>query len=150
MSKNMDFDTTVKQAVYLHFADTGKAPSVSTVATVVNATEEEVHSSYARLADVRALVLEAEGTSIRMALPFSGVPTQHIVESEGIQYYANCAWDALGIPAALGRPATVRSSCAQSGDPLVLEIPGQEPPPSDWLFHCLVPAASWWDDIVFT
>jgi hypothetical protein len=24
------------------------------------------------------------------------------------------------------------------------------PAPSDWLFHCLVPAAHWWDDIVFT
>ena len=24
------------------------------------------------------------------------------------------------------------------------------PEPSDWLFHCLVPAAKWWDDIVFT
>jgi hypothetical protein len=24
------------------------------------------------------------------------------------------------------------------------------PERSTWLFHCLVPAAKWWDDIVFT
>ncbi len=24
------------------------------------------------------------------------------------------------------------------------------PEPSSWLFHCLVPAAKWWDDLVFT
>jgi hypothetical protein len=24
------------------------------------------------------------------------------------------------------------------------------PKESDWLFHCLVPAAKWWHDIVFT
>jgi hypothetical protein len=38
----------------------------------------------------------------------------------------------------------------QSGDPLRLEIEVAGPGPSDWLFHSAVPAAHWWDDIVFT
>jgi hypothetical protein len=31
-----------------------------------------------------------------------------------------------------------------------LEVEPEGPASSDWLFHCVVPAAYWWDDIVFT
>jgi hypothetical protein len=85
-----------------------------------------------------------------MAPPFSGVPTQHIVKAGNVSYFANCAWDALGIPAALQKRAVVHSRCEQSMEPLHLEVGLQGPEPSDWLFHCAVPAAHWWDDIVFT
>ena len=98
----------------------------------------------------RAIVTGEDGVSIRMANPFSGIPTEHTFESAGIRYYANCAWDALGIPAALGRAGTVRSRCAHSGESLRLEVADEGPEACDWLFHSLVPAARWWDDIVFT
>ena len=146
----MDFDTQVKLAIYNHFATTGHAPSPGEVAKSIDAKDESVLESYQRLRAQRLLALEADGVSIRMAPPFSGVPTQHIVEADGTRYFANCAWDALGIPAALQKAATVHSRCAQSGEPLHLHVDLQGPQPSDWLFHCLVPAAKWWDDIVFT
>ena len=85
-----------------------------------------------------------------MAQPFSGVPTQHVAEVDGIQYFANCAWDVLGVPAALHKSGTIRSRCGQSGEPLHLDVDRQGPGPSDWTFHCRVPAAKWWEDIVFT
>jgi len=95
-------------------------------------------------------VLEDDGASIRMPPPFSGVATQHVVEAGGIRYHGNCAWDALGIPAALRAAAVIRSRCEQSGEPLELRVETAGPAPSTWLFHCAVPAAHWWDDIVFT
>jgi hypothetical protein len=136
--------------MYQHFAETGRSPSPDEVAKRIDSDVERVLESYQRLRGQRLLVLDADGSSIRMAPPFSGVPTQHIVEADGIQYFANCAWDSLGIPAALHKPATVHSRCAQSGEPFELKIGMEGPEPSDWLFHCLVPAAQWWDDIVFT
>ena len=75
-----------------------------------------------RLRAHRVLVLEPEGESIRMAPPFSGVPSQHVVIAGETKYFASCAWDSFGIPAALHRPATVHSRCEQSGEPLNLEI----------------------------
>jgi len=96
------------------------------------------------------MLLEPDGQSIRIAPPFSGVPTQHVVEASGVRYFANCAWDSLGIPAALHRPARVRSRCEQSMEPLDLAVDLDGPESSTWLFHCLVPAARWWDDLVFT
>ena len=146
----MEFDTQVKLAVYHYFAATGHAPSPDDVAKRIASDVSRVLESYQRLRAQRLLVLEADGRSIRMAPPFSGVPTQHIVEAGGVRYFANCSWDALGIPAALHKAVTVHSRCAQSGEPFDLNVSLQGPEPSDWLFHCLVPAAKWWDDIVFT
>jgi Alkylmercury lyase len=146
----MDFDTEVKLAIYRHFAETSLRPTTEEVAARIGAPVDRVLEAYPRLRAQRVLALEADGTSIRMAPPFSGVRTQHVSEIDGKRYFANCAWDALGIPAAFHHPATVHSSCGESGEPLRLEIALDGPEPSSWLFHCLVPAAKWWDDIVFT
>jgi len=146
----VDFDLQVKLAIYRHFADTGIRPYTANIAARVHATESSVREAYARLRTQRVIVLEPDGETIRMAPPFSGVPTQHVVESGGRSYFANCAWDALGIPAALHEPAIVRSRCEQSMEPFRLAIGPDGPERSDWWFHCAVPAARWWDDIVFT
>ena len=111
---------------------------------------EPVLAAWNRLREGRAIVTGEDGIAIRMANPFSGIRTEHTFESAGVRYYANCAWDALGIPAALGRGGTVRSRCAHSGESLRLEVAEEGPERCDWLFHSLVPAARWWDDIVFT
>jgi hypothetical protein len=146
----VDFDVRVKLAVYELTAASGRPPTVGEVAERVDASAAEVGDAYIRLAGSRLLVLEADGVTIRMAPPFSGVPTQHRVQSGGVAYHANCAWDALGIPAALHRPAVVSSRCEESGEPLHLDVGPDGPPPSPWLFHCAVPAGRWWKDIVYT
>jgi hypothetical protein len=146
----MELEIRAKLAVYGHFAAVGTRPSVDDIAARVGVAVPRVREVFRRLQAQRVLVLEADGQSIRMAPPFSGVPTQHRVTAAGVTYHANCAWDALGIPAALRRPATVHSRCEQSLEPLELEVADRGPEASDWLFHCVVPAAQWWDDIVFT
>jgi hypothetical protein len=146
----MEFDLEVKLAVYEHFVDAARRPSVDDVAARVGANAAEVLRAFARLGAQRLLVLEDGGASIRMASPFSGVPTQHVAVSGGKRYFANCAWDALGIPAALRSPAVIESRCEQSHEPLRLRVELDGVEPSDWLFHCSLPAVRWWDDIVFT
>lgn len=146
----MEADARVKLAVYRHFAETGQRPAPEVVAERAGLHAEGVLGVYGRLRAQRVLVLEADGSSIRMAPPFSGVSTQHIVLSDGVRYYANCAWDALGVPAALRKPAVVHSRCEQSGAVLRLNVGLDGPSPSAWLFHCHLPAVRWWDDIVFT
>ena len=146
----MSFDTQTKMAIYQHFAQTGQRPSLEVIADRVGSDVSRVREAYARLSAQRVLVLEPDGESIRMAPPFSGVPTQHVVMVDETKYFANCAWDSFGILAAMHRPGWVHSRCEQSGEPLHLEIGVEGPPPCRWLFHCLVPAAHWWDNIVFT
>jgi hypothetical protein len=146
----MDLDLEAKIAIYRYFAEFGERPTLDEIVRRVGASSREVTEAYRRLRASRVLLLESDGVTIRMAPPFSGVATQHVVNSAGVSYFANCAWDALGIPAALQRAATVHSRCEQSMEPLHLEVSRDGPEPSDWLFHCLVPAAHWWDDLVFT
>jgi hypothetical protein len=143
-------DTRIKLAIYRHFADAARPPTVADIARSTGASPDDIRASYARLFSQRVLVLESDGETIRMAPPFSGIETQHRVHAGEKQYFANCAWDALGIPAALHRPALVASRCEQSGEPLSLEVSLSGPAPSDWLFHCAVPAAKWWQDIRYT
>ena len=146
----MDFLTSVKLAIYRHFAKNGTAPLPHDIASALGGTPNEIQEAYGQLRANRVLLLERNGVTIRMAPPFSGVPTQHRVTVDGVKYFANCAWDALGIPAALHRPGTVHSRCEQTMEPLELTVSENGPAPSTWIFHSLVPAAKWWDDLVFT
>lgn len=146
----MQAELKAKLAIYEVFASSGRRPSIEDTAARVGCGVAEIREIFGRLQAQRVLVLEPNGESIRMAPPFSGVPTQHRVTAGGVSYFANCAWDALGIPAALHQPATVHSRCEQSLEPLELDVSLDGPEATDWLFHCLVPAARWWDDIVFT
>jgi alkylmercury lyase-like protein len=143
-------DILVKLAVYRHFAETGRRPDVSEVAGRTGLAAADVLAAYRSLRAQRMLLLEADGANIRMAPPFSGVSTQHRVEVEGVGFFANCAWDALGVLAALRRAGRVHSRCEQSGEPLDLAVRVDGPEDSSWRFHCLVPASRWWDDLVFT
>ena len=145
-----DLDIAVKVALYRHFAETGRRPELDEVARRAGVSASEALAAFASLRAQRLLLLEPDGVTIRMAPPFSGVPTPHRVEAAGVSYFANCAWDALGVPAALHQPAMVHSSCGQSGESLTLAVARDGPERSTWLFHCLVPAAQWWNDLVFT
>ena len=146
----MDFDLELRAAIYRHFADRAQPPTVGEMARATSRTAAEVADGYRRLYAKRVLVLMPDGESIRMAPPFSGIETQHQVRARGKTYFANCAWDSFGIPAALQSEADVLSRCEQTHEPLRLRVTGGGPPPVDWLFHAAVPAAHWWRDIVFT
>ena len=122
----MSFDTQTKLAMYRHFAETGQRPSLGAVAESVGSDVSSVREAYLRLRAQRVLVLEPDGVSIRMAPPFSAVPTQHVVIVDETKYFANCAWDSFGIPAALHRPGKVQSRCEQSGEPLRTHLINRE------------------------
>jgi hypothetical protein len=146
----MDFDLELRAAIYRHFADTAQPPAVADLVRTVAASPADVKAAYQRLYARRMLVLMPDGESIRMAPPFSGIATQHVVHANGKEYFANCAWDSFGIPAALHAEADVLSRCEQSHEPLRLHLGPDGPPPSTWIFHVAVPAAHWWRDIVYT
>src|SRR5438093_12057055 len=114
----VSLDTQTKLAIYRHFAETGQRPSLEVVAESIGFDVSSVRDAYRRLRAQRVLVLEPDGAAIRMAPPFSGVPTQHVVIFDETKYFANCAWDSFGMPPALQRPGQVHSRCDQSGAPL--------------------------------
>src|SRR6266550_1723614 len=146
-----DLDTTVKLAVYSITAESGAVPMSAEVALTTNIAEDDVRTAFARLHAKRLLVPEPGNPSrIRMAPPFSGIPTAFPVEALGKRYYANCVWDAFGVAAALHADAIIPTADGFSGEPLTLEVKSRAPIEQLSVAHFAVPAAHWWDDIVFT
>jgi len=143
-------DLVLRNESYALFVALGRAPSAEEVAVATRSTATEVRSGWARLHESHALVLNATGSEIRMANPFSAVPTAYRVSAAGRWWYANCAWDAFGICAALHTDGRIETSCPDCGDPISVGVRGGDPDEPSLLFHCLVPARQWWDDIVFT
>lgn len=140
----------VRNLTYSLFVELGRAPSAGEVGAAGELNEDEVVAAWRDLDAAHALVLNPAIAEIRMANPFSAVPTVHRVHAADRWWYGNCAWDALGICAALQMDGRVETSCPDCGEAIALEVHDQRVDDEDLLFHCLVAARHWWDDIVFT
>ena len=146
-----EFDLRIRNHVYGSFVRTGNAETPGAAAVALGLGEEEVLGAYRRLHDAHALVLQPGGTAIRMLNPFSVVETPHRVEVGGRSWFANCALDALGIPAALHVDGRIDATCPDCGEHLELEVRDRAlVRGAELLVHFVVPARRWWDDIGFT
>jgi hypothetical protein len=146
-----DLDLGVRRHVYFSVVANGRPPTVDETAVAFDLGSDEIAASYRRLHDAHALVLFPETTEVWMANPYCFAPTAHRVQAGGRVWTGTCAWDALGIPAALHGDGRISSECACCGEPLSLEVrDGELTEGADLLVHFLVPARRWWDDIGFT
>ena len=145
------FDLDVRRHVYFSVVANGRPPTIADSALAFSRGEDELADVYGRLHDAHALVLFPNTTDVWMANPFCFGPTPHRVEAGGRDWTATCAWDALGVPAALHGDGRIASECACCGEPIALEVrAGALVEGGDLLVHILVPARRWWDDIGFT
>jgi Alkylmercury lyase len=143
-------DLALRNLTYARFAELGRAPTAAEIASASGRDRAEVMAGWERLHAQHALVLDPATGGIRMANPFSAIPTPFRVQAAGRWWYANCAWDAFGICAALREDGRIATTCPDCGEALMIAVRDQRPDEQGLLFHCLVPAARWWDDIVFT
>jgi hypothetical protein len=138
-----DADIRLRNHVYGRFVELGRAPRFDELAAELDLSPGEIEAAMRGLHDAHALVLEPDGSRIRMAHPFSAVPTPHRVHENDRWWYANCAWDAFGILAALGVDGHVASSCPDCAEPVEITVRGAKPVDDDHLVHINVPAAHW-------
>jgi hypothetical protein len=104
-----------------HFASTGSSPTPHDLAEVAAADGVEVHQAMRRLAEEDLVALDNRGRLLA-AYPFSPAPTAHVVRIGGVRTYAMCAIDALGVPAMVGRDATITSTDTHTGRPIVVTV----------------------------
>jgi len=117
-----DFDNAVRLAI-MDALLAGRTPSTTSVAQALHVNADDVTAAFDRLAASRAIVLDAPTRNVRMAAPLAGVETDfrvHLGDDQSV--YANCVWDAYGIPAALHADAVIPASDAFTGEPLTLEV----------------------------
>ena len=115
------------------------------------AADDAVRDGWRRLHDAHALVLDDDGTSSPDGQPLlrspDGVPG---AGGRSGEWFANCAWDAFGICAALHVDGRIDTICADCGDPLTGRGARRSPSSETLVFHCLVRASRRGSEIVFT
>ena len=144
------FDRDVRLAVYRTVVAESRPPSPPELAAELGVATADVETSLHRLAAGHVLVLAPGTNSIWMAAPFSAIPTPFEVTVGERRYFANCIWDALGIPACLHADARIDTFCPDCSQPIRLRVIGDtldEDTPPDARIHFSVPAARWWEDI---
>ena len=143
-------DNTVRTFVFTSAAATGVIPQAPEIAESLRLAPETVDATLKRLAAAKVLILAPNNGDIWAANPFCAVASGFRVEVDAKRYWAICAWDALGIVAALkASSATVRAPCGDCGEILQLEIVGGELARSEGVIHFAVPARAWWKNIGF-
>lgn len=146
-----ELNWAVRAFIYASIADSGLPPPVAAAAAALDLTEEAARNAYVWLHERHALFLAADGQTIHMAHPFSGVPTDFRVVANGRAYWANCAWDMLGIPAALHADARIAARYADTRAPVSLAVEGGTlggAPGAVVAFQ--QPFRRWYDDLIFT
>ena len=144
-------DRALRSVTYGLFVELGRAPTASEVAgsgDLDRGRRRQRLAAPARRARARARPGDGARSGWRTRSPRCRRPYR--VQADGRWWYANCAWDAFGICAALHVDGRIETSCPDCGEPITVEVRDERPDDDSLLFHCLVPAARWWDDIVFT
>jgi hypothetical protein len=142
-------ERAVRFFVYEHFVRTTHAPDVAAIAAAVKRTPDSVTSALKRLAELRALVLAPATVNIWMAHPFSAVPTAYPVEIAGRTFWANCAWDAVGVLSLVGGEGESRTRCADCGQEIAMIVRDGHVQ-GDGVVHYAVPPKRFWENVAYT
>jgi hypothetical protein len=145
-----NLDSRVRSFVYDQTLALGRPPTRGAICEAMRSELADVDASLERLGSAHILVLQPDSGEILMASPFSAVPTPFLVESGAVKWFANCIWDALGIPAMLHSDATISTACGCCGTSMQLTVESDDLLPDEGIVHFALPAAQWWDNIVLT
>src|SRR5689334_19989859 len=117
----MDTFTSTDLAVRRTILDTfarGGIPTRLSVSQALGRDYADVSASYRALAARHVIVLDDDSGEVWMAMPFSAVPTEFRVIVGERSVWANCAWDAFGVAAALGADVDYVTLCPASNRPV--------------------------------
>jgi hypothetical protein len=140
----------IKFFIYQHCVSTTRPPEAKETASHFHISLGGAEAVYQELHRRDAIYLEPGTSRIRMAFPFSAVPTSFRVQARGKSYWANCAWDSLGIPAALHSDAEIETTCAGTRLPISLAVRDGQLLQHGERVHFLLPFLRWYNDLSYT
>lgn len=143
------FDTRIRAYVFNDLMRTGTVPSFEAIAGDFEREPNEIRESFRRLAEAHVFVLQDTG-ELMAANPFAAIPTPFQIIANGVRYSAMCIWDSLGIPAMLKTDADIHTTCGDCYGEIVVRIADGELQRGEGVVHFAVPAAQWWNNIVYS
>lgn len=145
-----DFHWSLRTEIFRHVGETTEAPSLEQLSAWAGRNRDEILAALDALEAHHHIALLPDRTGVWMANPFSATPTAYPVDTPRGRFWANCAWDALGVPAILGIDGWTETRCAGSGAPLAFGVRDGVRQGDDALIHLVVPPRDAWIDIGFT
>ena len=144
-----DFDQRLRFFVYRHTLRHEKCPTVKEMAKEFGTSLAKIRAGLAGLSESHAFMMQEDGELWRVA-PFSCIPTDFPVTVGRKLWFGNCIWDALGIPAMLGKDAVIGAACPCCNYDMPIEVRNGKLNSPEGLIHIAVPAREWYKDVVFT
>jgi hypothetical protein len=136
--------------VYDHLVAAGSPPTLTEIAAHFGTTRTVARQELAALKIGKTILVHPESGELWMAGPFSAVKTDYHVVAKGRSWWANCAWDMLGIPMVVNSAVKVHTKCTDCGSAMTIDCDPSLPPTEKAVVHFLVPARHWYEDIAFT
>ena len=151
-----DLRTTLERSgdlrifVYEHLVANGMPPTLEEIAKNFGTTAALARQELAGLKIGKTILVHPESGEIWMAGPFAAAKTDYQAVAGDRSWWANCAWDMLGIPMVLNAPVQVHTKCTDCGSPMTIDCDPSRAPTETAVVHFLVPARHWYEDIAFT
>jgi hypothetical protein len=131
-------------AIICHVAEKGFAPSMKVLHDDLGWPESLLKSTLERLAEIRGVILKPNSLDVWAIHPFALMPTATWVTAETGAWWANCAWCALGIGAALRQDIRVLSRVGAEQEPLEFQINDGRPTNDRLVIHFPFRPHEWW------
>ena len=142
--------TALRTHIYEHLISSGLPPTVDDIARHFGVPRSAASDGLKSLNVGKTVLLHPQTGEIWMAGPFSAERTAYRVTGRNTSWYANCAWDMLGVPVIVNEPVRVDAEYIDCGAPMSIAVDPVRGPDTEALVHILVPAADWYRDVGYT
>jgi hypothetical protein len=143
----------VRLFVFQRFAAAAAPPVVEELMTEFGLTRTQTVDALRELWETRHIALVKGTARILMAFPFSAIATPFRVKSDGKNYFANCAWDAIAFHAMLDTDIAIESYCQHCARPISIDMShgaATRVEPESTIVYLALRPIQWWDDIITT
>jgi hypothetical protein len=142
----MTRETELHTAIIRHVAQRGCAPSIGALRETLGWTESDVRAALERLAQLRGVILKPNSFDVWAIHPFTLMPTPTWVETQSNGWWANCAWCALGIAAALREDIRVVTRLGAERETIAFRVHDGRADNERLLIHFPFPPGDWWSN----
>ena len=142
--------SALHHAIVEFIIEHGFAPTAAELGVLLGVPPSAIDQGLAELQDDHGVVLHPGSSRIWVIHPFSTAPTSFVVRWGEREWWAPCAWCALGAAALLGGDVDIVTTLGASGSQATLSIRDGEVHPRDLVVHFPVPMRRAWDNVVYS
>ena len=142
--------TELRIHIYDVLLDRGSPPRVAELAREFSVTDKAARDAIADLKIGKTVLPHPRTGEIWMAGPFAGEETGYRVSGKRATWFANCAWDMLGVAMIAREWVSIDARCGDCDEPIRVSTDHESPLRENLVVHFLLPARQWYDDVGFT